>query len=77
MKWYEERPKHSQTIPMKCSFCGKQTYFYRDENGGRVLFSELGDPWPIHDCRSANHFAISRSHDISGRRVTRRAFRAL
>lgn len=38
------------THPTTCWWCGAQVYFHRDENGGCVLFEELGPPWPVHTC---------------------------
>lgn len=34
----------------RCPLCGKEVFFYRSPSGGRVLFDELGPPWPKHPC---------------------------
>lgn len=33
-----------------CPECGKQVFFYRSPEGGRVFFESLGPPWPKHPC---------------------------
>jgi len=33
-----------------CPVCGEQVFYYQNENGSRVLFDELGPPWPKHPC---------------------------
>ncbi|MGZ8218825.1 hypothetical protein [Methylomagnum sp.] len=38
------------TFLTNCWWCGEEVYFHRDENGGCVLFDDLGKPWPIHSC---------------------------
>lgn len=38
------------THPTTCWWCGAHVFFHRDENGGCVLFDELGPPWPVHAC---------------------------
>lgn len=34
----------------QCPVCGAAVYFYSDEFGSRVLFDEIGSPWPKHPC---------------------------
>lgn len=43
-----------QTIPLKCKYCQQPIFFFSCDCGSRVLFDELGPPWPIHDCRTPN-----------------------
>lgn len=38
----------SYTHPMRCKRCGKYVFFYQSENGGKVIFDDLGPPWPKH-----------------------------
>lgn len=39
------------TIPnVKCRKCGLHVYYYEHPSGSRVLFDELGPPWPLHPC---------------------------
>lgn len=44
----------SITFLTECWWCGDCVYFHRDDNGGCVLFDELGKPWPIHPCWEQN-----------------------
>ncbi len=34
----------------KCPVCGAAVYCYQPESGGRILFDQLGPPWPKHEC---------------------------
>ena len=34
----------------ECPVCGAAVFFYRNGNGSRVFFDELGPPWPKHPC---------------------------
>ncbi len=38
----------SYTHPMRCKRCGEYVFFYQSENGGKVIFDDLGPPWPKH-----------------------------
>jgi hypothetical protein len=41
----------SSTRPnYKCKWCGEKVFYFKSNNGGKVLFDSLGKPWPIHDC---------------------------
>lgn len=40
----------TQAFPLKCRYCGGSVFFFRCSCGSRVLFDELGPPWPVHDC---------------------------
>lgn len=40
----------SQIWKMKCLHCGKAVFFYRNDQGSRVFFDEIGHPWPKHGC---------------------------
>lgn len=42
------------TVRTNCWFCGETVFFHRSENGGMVLFDNLGTPWPIHPCWKSN-----------------------
>lgn len=41
---------HTQTVPMRCRDCQQRIFFFRCNHGSRVVFDELGPPWPQHDC---------------------------
>jgi hypothetical protein len=47
---YDWVKKESVIFFTECWWCGDPVYFYRNENGGCVLFDNLGAPWPIHKC---------------------------
>ena len=61
-------PRHgvecrTRTFPTKCSNCGDAVFFFSCTCGSRVLFDQLGWPWPEHDCqfsRSDQAWARSR-----------------
>ncbi len=36
------------THPMRCKLCGQYVFFYQSENGGKVVFDDLGPSWPKH-----------------------------
>ena len=39
------------TVPnVKCKTCHQLVYYYEHPSGSRVLFDELGPPWPLHPC---------------------------
>ena len=38
------------TFPLKCKYCQQQIFFFSCDCGSRVLFDELGPPWPMHHC---------------------------
>jgi len=41
----------SRTFPLICRYCGMSIFFFScEEHGSRVLFEELGSPWPVHAC---------------------------
>ncbi len=40
----------SITFRTMCWWDGAMVWFHRAENGGCVLFDELGYPWPVHAC---------------------------
>ncbi len=42
----------TKTFPLNCSYCGERIFFFSCDCGSRVFFDELGDSWPIHDCRT-------------------------
>ena len=43
---------HTHTFPLNCRYCRQRIFFFSCDCGSRVLFDELGPPWPIHDCRT-------------------------
>ena len=43
---------NTKTFPMSCKACGSRIFFFQCDHESRVLFDELGWPWPIHDCLS-------------------------
>lgn len=43
-----------------CGQCGASVYYYEHPNGARVLFDQLGPPWPKHPCYEASQ-AINRN----------------
>lgn len=45
----------ARTIPLNCRYCRASIFYFRCECGSRVLFEELGPPWPQHRC--LDHFA--------------------
>lgn len=38
-----------------CKECGQKVFYYEHANGAKVLFDQLGPPWPLHPCYEANH----------------------
>lgn len=34
----------------KCPICQADVFFYRNNQGSRVYFDDLGPPWPKHPC---------------------------
>lgn len=50
------------TPPFPCKFCGTQIFFFSCvEHRSRVLFEQLGHPWPVHDCEQRRAAAPRRS----------------
>ena len=41
---------NTKTFPLTCKYCGSGIYFFQCDCGSRVLFDELGPPWPQHRC---------------------------
>lgn len=41
----------TKTFPLTCKDCGDRIFFFQCECGCRVLFDDLGPPWPQHRCR--------------------------
>lgn len=45
------RHREAFTIPnYTCRSCGGSVYYYEHPNGAKVLFDQLGPPWPKHPC---------------------------
>ena len=40
----------SRVFPLDCKYCGERIYLFTCNCGCRVLFNELGRPWPLHLC---------------------------
>ena len=41
---------NSRAFPTKCRGCSSDIYVFMCNCGSRVLFDQLGPPWPVHDC---------------------------
>lgn len=41
---------HAKTFPLNCKDCGDRIFFFQCDCGCRVLFDDLGPPWPQHRC---------------------------
>lgn len=50
-RYYTRRRANAKTIPTRCSYCGDNVFYYENEQGSRVFFEALGQPWPKHRCR--------------------------
>lgn len=45
------RNREAFTIPnYTCKSCGASVFYYEHPNGAKVLFDQLGPPWPKHPC---------------------------
>jgi hypothetical protein len=53
----------------KCPVCGDAVYFYANEHGSRVLFDDLGPPWPKHGCTDNPREPAAASHGGPTRRT--------
>ena len=40
----------SRVFPAKCWYCGQEIFIFTCNCGSRVLFDDLGSPWPKHFC---------------------------
>lgn len=40
----------SRVFPAKCRYCGQKIFIFTCDCGSRILFNELGYPWPKHSC---------------------------
>lgn len=40
----------TKTFPLTCKDCGDRIFFFQCNCGCRVLFDDLGPPWPQHRC---------------------------
>ena len=47
----------TKTFPSSCKYCQRRIFFFSCYCGSRVLFDDLGPPWPVHDCRSQSRGA--------------------
>ena len=41
----------TRTFQSKCKYCGDVIFFFSCTCGSRLIFNELGYPWPLHSCR--------------------------
>lgn len=48
------RENDSYTHPSRCPNCNQFVYYFQSESGGKVLFDDLGPPWPKHGCHMGN-----------------------
>jgi len=55
------------TFPTRCWECRAAVFFYSCSHGSRVLFDELGWPWPLHDCDGSWSRKLHREVDEQGR----------
>ncbi|MGI1944772.1 hypothetical protein [Shewanella glacialipiscicola] len=54
------RTAQAFTVPnATCQVCGAKVFYYEHPNGARVLFDELGPPWPKHPCYEAGQVSKS------------------
>ncbi|MCU7985595.1 hypothetical protein [Shewanella sp. SW24] len=54
------RAAEAFTVPnATCQVCGEKVFYYEHPNGARVLFDELGPPWPKHPCYEAGQVGKS------------------
>ncbi len=56
----------STTWKTRCLGCGEPVFFFQCNCGSRVLFDELGRPWPIHDCETSWTRRLVRRRDATG-----------
>lgn len=52
----------TRTFPMRCKLCGEGVFYFECNHGSRLLFDELGPPWPLHDHRNLSY---DRKRDIA------------
>ena len=41
---------NTRAFPTNCRSCNSAIYVFMCDCGSRVLFDQLGPPWPVHDC---------------------------
>jgi hypothetical protein len=58
---------HTATVPLRCRDCNERIFYFRCSHGSRVLFDDLGPPWPQHDCDRSWARGQRRSVDPDGR----------
>lgn len=56
----------SHTWPTRCHRCSASIFYFGCECGSRVLFDELGPPWPRHDCDRSWSGGLTRTVTDSG-----------
>lgn len=55
---------------MRCRYCEAAVFYFQCSCGSQMLFDELGEPWPRHDCKL---LPLDRKIEIADRRVGRDA----
>lgn len=61
---------HCRTVfcyPRECPDCGEEVYYWSCTCGSHVLFDELGEPWPKHECTTNKRQLPLRPTPIGGR----------
>ncbi len=67
------RTSHAFTIPnVTCQRCGAKVFYYEHPNGARVLFDQLGPPWPKHPCYEAGQTNRGKASNAAGATSTPR-----
>ncbi len=56
----------TRTWPTKCYSCQRPVFFFSCNHGVRVLFDDLGPPWPVHDCHTSWARGLQRTTNSSG-----------
>ena len=52
---------NARTMPIICRHCGSNIFYFSCNCGCKVLFDELGDPWPRHYCEE---YTSSIAHNL-------------
>lgn len=54
---------NTKTRPTKCQYCQEKVFYFSCDHGCKVLFDELGDPWPRHYCEEYHKHISKTSKD--------------
>ena len=60
----------TRTYPTRCRYCESAVFYFECSCGSQMLFDELGEPWPRHDCKL---LPLGRKIEVADRRVGREA----